>query len=153
MTVYRRYLFPQGFPAVIKTTNTQVLKNRCYWNDGEYENAFYIYVSMVRPQFEINRELSINEYGAEEVVFQSKTELVQFEFVANSPILDYISSLGFHDVVTLTHLEQNQTITLSNITFTDNTSGIDQGVVRLQATLSPVIDRKCADNLTLISCS
>jgi len=149
MAVFRNWIFPTGFPAKIVARNNAEFKNKCYWNlDGVnlYSDVFYCYVSESRPQFEIEREVVKNNFGENNVVFQSKIEKYRFDFIVNSAFIDMWSTLSFHDEVKLTHLRANQTVIIKNLEFTDNTQGVDQGTISIVGELSIVLDRKCADS-------
>ena len=149
MAVFRRWVYPQGYPAIIEAGNDFDFKNRCFWKDetDEYNNVIYTYISSSRPQFSINRDVVVNNFGDEEVLFQSKIQRYRFDFIVNSCFVDFWSTLPFHDVIKITHLRVNQTVFLKNLTFIDNTQGVDQGTITIVGDLATVIDRKCRDDV------
>ena len=148
MAVFRNWIFPLGFPAKIEATNNVEFKNKCFWvkGDSRYSDVFYCYVSESRPQFEIEREVVKNNFGENNVIFQSKIEKYKFDFIVNSAFVDIWSTLTMHDEVKITHLRANQAVILKNLEFTDNTQGVDQGTISIVGELSIVLDRKCADS-------
>ena len=148
MAVFRNWVFPMGFPAKIEATNNVKIKNNCIWNIGDrdvYNNVVYCYISESRPLFDIEKEVVKNNIGENKIVFQSKIQKYRFDFVVNSCLVDFWSTLPMHDTVKLTHLRADQTVELKNLEFEDNTQGVDQGVVSLIGELSIVLDRKCED--------
>ena len=156
MALYTNWVYPFGFPAKIEATNNAQFKNKCFWTDGviTYNDVIYCYVSESRPQFQIEREIVKNNFGENNIIFQSKIERYKFDFIANSSMVDVWSSIQMHDVIKLTHIERGKSVFLKNIEFVDNTQGIDQGTISLIGELSIVLDRKCDDSDVLpVSCS
>lgn len=153
MAVFRNWIFPLGFPAKIEATNKAELKNKCFWTNGSYtySDVLYCYVSESRPQFEIEREVVKNNFGENNVIFQSKIQKYRFDFIVNSAFVDMWSTLTFHDEVKLTHLRAEQTVIIKNLEFEDNTQGVDQGTISIIGELSIVLDRKCDDSDVIIT--
>lgn len=154
MSVYRNWVYPNGYPAKIEATNEFDFKNRCFWKDesNEYYNAIYTFISSSRPQFAVQRDVVVNNFGDENVIFQSKIQKYRFDFIVNSCFVDFWSTLSMHSIIRVTHLRANQTVFLKNLTFTDNTQGVDQGTITIVGDLATVVDRQCRDDVINTGC-
>ena len=144
MALYTNYHKEIGPEFKITATNSHKWKNRCYF-ENDYANVVYCNMSKSRSTFRIEREVSTDAFGNTTIQKQVKTETVRYDIIVNSSLIDFFTTLPFHEVIEVEHIKAKLKLRLYNVQVSDNIPDTYKGVITLTAELAPIIYLDCAD--------